>query len=234
MRQLIMLGVVVLLSGTTASANQLAAAEETLVLRYAFDEGKGDVVKDKSGKGNDGQIHGARFVKLGDGYALEFDGADDYVSCPITPSLDMKDVITVEVWVRPADYAENETVIVAEWPVFGLCQGGGTGGGIWYAPKGHGTASSPPNGLTPNQWHHVVGTYDNGKMNLFMDGELVDTTMSKTNTLWPRKEIKELWIGRISEEDSHFFKGKIGAVRIYHRALSPFEVGKRHDATRDL
>ena len=37
-----------------------------------------------------------------------------------------------------------------------------------------------------------------------------------------------------TDEKNIFFKGKIGTVRIYHRALSPFEVGKRHDATRDL
>jgi hypothetical protein len=225
---------VVLLLGTTASANQLAPAEKELVLSFTFDEGSGTVIKDKSGKANDGEIHGAKFVKLGDGWALQFDGDDDYVSCPIAPSLEMKDVVTVEAWVRPAGHSENETAVVAQWPSFGLCLGAGTGRCTWHAPKGHGTAASAPGGVTVNQWHHLVGTYDNGRMNLFMDGELVDTTESKDDTLGPRKLIKELWIGKSSEEGGPFFKGKIGTVRIYHRALSPFEVGKRHDATRDL
>lgn len=224
----------VLLVATTAATDQLAPAEKELVLSFEFNERSGSVAKDESGEANDGKIHGAKFVKLGEGYALEFDGTDDYVSCPVAPSLEMKDVITVEVWVRPAGDVANETAIVAQWPVFGLCQVGGTGGSAWYAPKPHGTATSPANGLVPSQWHHVVGTYDNGKMNLFMNGELVDSTESKYDTLQRGKVAKQLWIGRTSEREGPFFKGRIGAVRIYHRALSTFEVGKRHDATRDL
>ena len=162
-----------------------------------------------------------------DGVALELDGVDDYVSCPLSPSLDMRDGVTVEVWVRPAGYPSREVGIVSEWPVFALRQGQESGAYLWYAPVPYGLARST--GFPAEQWHHVVGTYDKGKMALLVDGELVHTATSKYATLWPRR-IKELWVGKCTG----FFKGRIAEVRIYARALTPFEVGKRHDHTRDV
>ena len=223
---------VILLVGTAASANQLAPAEKDLVLSYPFDEGSGTVAKDTSPKNNNGKINGAKFVRLGDDWALQFDGVDDYVSCPITPSLDMKDVITVEAWVRPAGSSGNETAVVAQWPLFGLTLDAGTGRCHWHAPKG--TLASPEDVLTQHRWHHLAGTYDHGRMSLFVDGELIATADSEHDTLGPRERKGKLWIGRMSEASDRFYEGRIGVVRIYHRALSPFEVGKRHDATRDV
>ena len=73
--------------------------DSSLVLHCTFDEGSGSVVKDISGNGNDGTINGAEFVKLKSGYALRFDGVDDYVDCGEGPSLDIADAITLEAWV---------------------------------------------------------------------------------------------------------------------------------------
>ena len=119
MRRLIAASVTVLMMGLTVSAEP----NENLVLWYTFDEGAGRVVKDRSGRGHDGAIHGAKFAKLGDGGVIEFDGVDDYVSCPLTPELSMKDAVTVEVWAKPAAYGAKETGILAQWPVFALRQG---------------------------------------------------------------------------------------------------------------
>ena len=41
--------------------------EAGLVVHYDFDEGSGTTTRDRSGRGNDGAIHGARYVKLGKG-----------------------------------------------------------------------------------------------------------------------------------------------------------------------
>ena len=50
---------------------------ETVEVAYLFDEGRGNVAKDISGNGRDGEITGAKHVKgvIGDG--LEYDGVDD-------------------------------------------------------------------------------------------------------------------------------------------------------------
>lgn len=48
------------------------AGEEGLVAYWKFDEGKGNIAKDSSGKGNDGTIEGAKWVEGRIGKALNF------------------------------------------------------------------------------------------------------------------------------------------------------------------
>ena len=76
-------------------------AEQGLVAHYSFDEGTGSVLRDVSGNGNDGSIHGARYVRRGRGYCLEFDGVGEFVDCGDRPALDLREALTIEAWVRP-------------------------------------------------------------------------------------------------------------------------------------
>ncbi|MFQ6061937.1 MAG: hypothetical protein ACE5J9_02015 [Methanosarcinales archaeon] len=50
-----------------------------MVAEWHFDEGSGNIVKDTSGNGNDGTIHGAIWTTGISGKALRFDGNNDYV-----------------------------------------------------------------------------------------------------------------------------------------------------------
>ena len=77
------------------------AADPSLVGWWRFDEGRGGIVKDWSGKGNDGRIHGARWVEGIFGFGLLFDGKDDYVNCGDSPSLRLTEAITIEAWMKP-------------------------------------------------------------------------------------------------------------------------------------
>jgi hypothetical protein len=52
-----------------------------LLSSWSFDEGSGNVLRDDSGHGHDGNIVGARYVRHDDGHALEFDGGDAVVDC---------------------------------------------------------------------------------------------------------------------------------------------------------
>lgn len=72
---------------------------EGLVAYWSFDEGKGAVAKDCSGKGNDGKINGPQWIKLSKGYALEFDGKDDCVDCGNGENLNLgKGDFTISFW----------------------------------------------------------------------------------------------------------------------------------------
>ena len=51
-----------------AGVSLATGAEPGLVAHYRFDEGVGAVAKDSSGRGNHGAIHGATFVKRGQGF----------------------------------------------------------------------------------------------------------------------------------------------------------------------
>ena len=46
---------------------------------WKFDEGSGNTLEDSSGNDHDGTIYGATWVTGYSGYALDFDGVNDYV-----------------------------------------------------------------------------------------------------------------------------------------------------------
>ena len=82
------------------------AGEEGLVLYFPFDEGEGDVVKDKSGKGNDGKLlEGVGRAKGIEGPGVGFDGEENhYVKVSNSPSLNFADgSFSISVWVRKFD-----------------------------------------------------------------------------------------------------------------------------------
>jgi hypothetical protein len=70
----------------------------TVLLMY-FNEGKGNP-RDSSGKGNHGTNNGATWTSGRFGSALSFDGIDNYVRIAGSPSLNITDAITIEMWVK--------------------------------------------------------------------------------------------------------------------------------------
>jgi len=57
---------------------------------------------DSSGNGNDGTVNGANYGLSPMGWALSFDGLDDYVNCGSGDSLKPTQNITIEMWVKPS------------------------------------------------------------------------------------------------------------------------------------
>ena len=81
--------------------NRLDQIEEGLVVYYNFNEGKGTVVKDNTGR-NIGTIYGATWVDGKFGKALSFDGVDDKINIPSSVLNGLNDV-TSEFWVKTTD-----------------------------------------------------------------------------------------------------------------------------------
>jgi len=68
---------------------------------WKFDEGQGIIAKDSSGKGNDGRITGAEYVKVNNGFALKFNGAGSCVTVANNPGLNFgAGAFTVMAWVK--------------------------------------------------------------------------------------------------------------------------------------
>ncbi|MCY3551955.1 MAG: hypothetical protein OXH39_15950, partial [Candidatus Poribacteria bacterium] len=57
---------------------------------WLFDEGKGGTAADSSENGNDGEIHGAKWVDGKFGKALEFDGVSNWVEVPHSNTVGFK------------------------------------------------------------------------------------------------------------------------------------------------
>ena len=79
------------------------AQDDHTVLLYTFEMGKGKIVKDLSGKGNDGKFDGKKLSwgqgKFGGGLVFGRNGPCDHIVVPDSESLWLKDGLTVEMWV---------------------------------------------------------------------------------------------------------------------------------------
>ena len=98
-------------------------AEEGLLVHYTFDEGAGEVVRDKSGNGHDGKIVGAVWVKGIGGPALEFHGRGDYIDLGRSPALNRAGDTTVAAWLKLSARPFPNTN--TNWVVFENEGGGG-------------------------------------------------------------------------------------------------------------
>jgi len=71
-----------------------------LLAHYTFNEGRGAVVRDRSGAGRSGENRGATYVPSPRGYALRFDGLDDQVTYAGNAGFRLRGSFTFAVWLR--------------------------------------------------------------------------------------------------------------------------------------
>ena len=91
--------------------------------------------------------------------------------------------------------------------------------------------------VTAGRWHHVAATYDGAQLRLFIDGQPWGNPMPHTGAIAPMLPDSFVAIGsedgRITAPDcigQRYFKGLIGEVAIYDRALSAAEIREDYEA----
>ncbi|PKP54297.1 MAG: hypothetical protein CVT90_01995, partial [Candidatus Altiarchaeales archaeon HGW-Altiarchaeales-3] len=218
----------------------VSASDEGLVAYWSFDEGKGNVLHDLSGKGNDGTIYEAKWVDGKYGKALSFDGKDDYVEVPDDDGLDITDEITIEAWINPAISPQERGAPI-------LAKGYGAGGEVYAVDTEFGNDLrfyiwNPLNVMyykcvvgnwfnsdKVNKWWYVTATYDTSKgvVKIYENGNLIKTcTNFPTSTMKTNDHIVSIG-SRESSKTSEYnlnFNGIIDEVKIYNRALTEDEI----------
>jgi len=93
--------------------------------------------------------------------------------------------------------------------------------------------------LDTDTWYHVVGTYENGELKLYINGQQVPgkymiNNTDKLKTIMYADVNSPVTIGRNGQisGDGFNFKGKIGEIRIYNTALNLANVQKRYNDTK--
>jgi len=208
-------------------------SDNGLVAEWHFDEGKGNILKDSSGNGNDGIIHGATWVDGIKGKALKFDGKDDYVEVRDSPSLDITDAITIEAWIYPIRYPLHRY------------HAGIVGRGGWDIGSGYEVdlGYKGMNGLFElntrrsslysesriplNQWTHIAATLKITDAVIYINGKI--DAIGTVNSLITNS--RPLQIGRRDPGNNFvaYFDGIIDEVRIYNRALSTEEIKAHYE-----
>ena len=229
MRSVLLLLNIILVAGA-------ARAEENLVAHYAFDEGTGTVALDGGAHSFDGKIHGAKYVALPEGFALEFDGEDDYVEIPDSPLLQFAGALTVSAWVntpvnsQQAVVGKNGCSVMRQNYRISLDQGS-VFFGLVDCPEHEMTAAG--GGVGPDRWYHLAGTYDAERVTVFVNGV---ATGVLERAFVPGTLDSSLYIGAsyYGPGLGAHFTGQIDDVRIYDRALPEAEILAQYEAEKNL
>ncbi|MCE2415537.1 LamG domain-containing protein [Candidatus Poribacteria bacterium] len=156
---------------------------DTIMGMWLFDEGKGNVATDSSEHGNDGEIHGAKWVDGKFGKALEFDGASNWVEVPHSDTVGFKAGVSFTIIchfkgtkVAGALVGKNYEDTSQALPWYLLWNGGGDNKVTLYL-RDSASTSFRADGTTEigdDKWHFVVGRADTstGKASIWIDGEM--------------------------------------------------------------
>ncbi len=201
-------------------------------------EGK---VKDLVG-GQDATIVGnPKIVKGKVKDALLFNGTSDYlvVSDNINTMNIPKREITLEAWIYPENFIEWGGYISC-FQDNGSFEKGWTLGCNWQMSfaistenpdDGDGVLTyQKANPVEPNNWYHLVGTYDGKKINVYVNGKLNSSNTSHSGDInYPDHAMFTIAIYK--DDNEHFpFKGMLDEVKIYRKALSEAEVIQNYNA----
>ncbi|PWB67958.1 hypothetical protein C3F09_12555, partial [candidate division GN15 bacterium] len=171
----------------------------------------------------------------GAGYALDFDGTNDYVNGGNNPSVQITGTaITMEAWIKP-------TKALSTMAILKKCNaiGGGAGyelycGSAGYvycrfngvdASRAYSTTAYPSDG----RWMHVAATYDGVSTKMYINGVLEMTT-AYTAAIVNSPNILE--IANDPSTTARFFQGAIDEVRLWNVARSDADI--KANMTRKL
>jgi hypothetical protein len=151
---------------------------------------------------------------------LNLDGANDYVSLPVTtPVPTGNSNYTIEAWIKPTamgnygiigwgSYGTNNTVNALRLNATGFHN-------YWWNNDLIVTTGS-----LVGAWHHVAATFDGTTRKLYVDGVMLGSDNPGSSHAVP--DASNLAIGRTN--NSEYFPGSIDEVRVWNRALCLSEI----------
>lgn len=160
-----------------------AIDENTVVGIWLFDKGSGNIARDYSGNGYDGEIRpDVKWVKGKFSDALNFPGErteNSYVTIPHQDSLNLVEH-SITAWIKVTPTPDDWQIIVSKWKPHDVRNYSiltNKGDGTFFAQitsggaKQWGTANSGVV-VTDDVWHHVACSYDGEIMRVYVDGAL--------------------------------------------------------------
>jgi hypothetical protein len=206
-----------------------AGLNDGLVACYTFTGN----ANDSSGYNNNGSVYGATMTSGHNGTANEayyFDGTNDYIMIPSSPSLDIKGSVSLCAWVKNNN--DDDGIIIWRGDnqaghdpyqlhltenVIAFRQNRGDGVMGYY---------NRTSDVVDNAWHFWTAVFDEmaSKSYLYKDGVLKNTL---DVTLPIQYDTSGMWnmIGAVDTGNWQFFRGTIDEIRVYDRALTYGEVG---------
>ncbi len=157
-----------------------APAISDVVGAWLFEEGKGDVAKDSSGKNHDGIITNCEWDEGINGKGLRF-GPTSKMEVPDHEDFHFTDKLTIALWANIEDLPMDHVGIP------GKAQDQPIGSFVFHPTKlnakqyelrfyvsfdNQWPMAKTPNPINFGEWHHLAGTYDGKVISVYVDGKL--------------------------------------------------------------
>lgn len=219
-----MLSVSIFNSQGHAEEAQPVPGKEGLVAHYTFDTGKGDVLSDASGNGNNGKIHGATWVSSPRGHALRFDGSNDYVALGNAGKLKVGGDFTLTAWVNAADISGRNRLILGDTAGLSVNRNYSLriDKGRLNFENGDGAAYGTIQAAEPfpvGTWQFLAVVFEGLRYFVYQNGKIILEGQVATPITSTRGDSR-----RIGGWSAGWFKGDIGEIRLYKRALPQREI----------
>ncbi len=221
----------------------LNAQDPSLVLYFSFDDDLGNEARDHSQFRNNGTIEG-RPQSVGGkfGSALMFDATDDQVVVSTNETLEIRDQITLMVWVRPGpNLTADWRNIVGKSPTnvlgnntFSYSIRSDNSGALRFSLNLGGWQYVLGPTLVQDTWYHITGTYDGTRLTLYVDAKSAGTTQAsgKINVVTDPVCIGNL-VNAAGASQNEYWSGVIDEVRIWNRALAEDEVKRNMELGKE-
>jgi len=162
------------------------------------------------------------------GQCLNLDGTDDYVDCGNNDSLSPTNSITVSGWVKSTT-PKSGLGVITKGPATGdydYMLYLSTSTFTFYLKDTTGAnraAKTTTIVWADGQWHYFAGSFNNGTIYLYVDGQLRET--SSTTLINIRNSTNSLLIGK---GWGQILAGSIDEVRIYNSAISTAQIRQNY------
>jgi len=244
-------------TGTSTQTQYVTNAGEFAIGNYAAStrvaEYRMDVCSGAAASGTDSGPNGLNGTVVGGVTLLSpgrlctgssFNGSTGYISVPDNAQMDaLTSRIAVAAWVRASGTRKNwEAIVTKGDSAFRMHLGGGCTMGnqfnnftatfAFHFGKNGGCADADLNsGIVPvnGTWYHVVGTYDNNRIRIYVDGVLRNwadlATAINTNNF-------DFRIGENAQQTGRHWTGDIDEVVLWNRAVTESELIDHRDQAR--
>ena len=204
-----------------------------LVAYYPFNGN----ANDESGNaihGNENEVSLVSYRNDLSNSAYYFNGTNSYISLPYSKlyNFPKSGTFTISVWIQPD---ENNN-----WPAQALVVKSPFHNNYLASMWNYGTyilnrkamaglaENNSLNGKTNFKsnrcWYNIIQTYDNGKWNIYVNGILEASDLSRKKFILQDGAESKITIGRKGEASGDYYQGKMDDIRIYDRVLNAAEI----------